>query len=275
VSDIMSELKQNSSLGYMELKNDVKRLKKNQTKICIVFVASIFSMLLILYTNTVTIAEQDDIELRSKYVIEPLRGDTVDLYKLWKLVEDQKLHVKIVNEANVSEEKLDLVKDAIMSKESVVISDLAFHKGPSDSFSTYYKGWKGVLEQASLHDTKYFIPTEFEIHENTHGGDIIIELSRQKDVSGFTGFTKSITRDNQILKSEITIYDVNNLEDEQLVTIIRHEMGHAIGLAHSTAPEDLMYPSIQSDHRYISECDIDAITELYAERQTSQVVCEK
>jgi len=45
--------------------------------------------------------------------------------------------------------------------------------------------------------------------------------------------------------------------------------------AHSTAPEDLMYPSIQSDHRYISECNIDAITELYAERQTSQVVCEK
>lgn len=271
----MSELEQNSSVGYMELENDVKRLKKNQTKICIVFMASVFAILLILYTDDIAISEQDDMEMRLKYVIEPLRGDTVDLYKLWKLVEDQKLHVGIVNEANVSKEKLDLIKDAIMSKESVVISDLAFHKDPKDSFSTYYKGWEGALEQASLHDTKYHIPTEFEIHENTNGGDIIIELSGQKDVDGFTGFTNSITRDNQILKSEITIYDVNNLADEQLATIIRHEMGHAIGLAHSTAPEDLMYPSIQSDHRYISECNIDAITELYAERQTSQVVCEK
>jgi predicted Zn-dependent protease len=28
--------------------------------------------------------------------------------------------------------------------------------------------------------------------------------------------------------------------------IIRHEFGHVAGLAHATAPEDLMYPVIQT-----------------------------
>ena len=51
-------------------------------------------------------------------------------------------------------------------------------------------------------------------------------------------------------------------------------MGHAIGLAHSTAPEDLMHPEIKTNFPYISECDIDALQSLYDGAKTSQVVCE-
>ena len=61
---------------------------------------------------------------------------------------------------------------------------------------------------------------------------------------------------------------------EALETIVRHELGHALGLAHSTAPEDLMYPTIETNFPYISECDVDAIERLYDGANTSEVICE-
>ena len=45
-------------------------------------------------------------------------------------------------------------------------------------------------------------------------------------------------------------------------------------LAHSSDPEDLMYPIIETNFPYASECDIDAIVLLYDGGETSQVICE-
>ena len=93
-------------------------------------------------------------------------------------------------------------------------------------------------------------------------------------MDGYTGYTKSIVEESEILKSFITIYDVSNLSNEQLETITRHEFGHALGLGHSTAPEDLMAPSIDMTYPYISECNVAAIVDLYNGAEDS-TVCEK
>lgn len=214
--------------------------------------------------------------IRSKYLIEDLRGDTVETWKLWKLDKESTLVVNIVNSDLIDERKLKAIKNAILSTEEINIDDSITHKGLAGTRSTYFVGWKGALQKAAETKTDYSIPFNFKIIEtDSEVGNIIITLSTAKDQDGYSGFTKSVVEGNEILKSHITIYDVDSLSDEMLEVIIRHEFGHALGLGHSTAPEDLMAPTISMLAPYISACDIDAIKKLYDGMAMNNVVCEK
>ncbi|MCH7647717.1 MAG: matrixin family metalloprotease [Thaumarchaeota archaeon] len=215
--------------------------------------------------------------LTSKYLIENLRGDTIDTGSSWKLGEGESLYVNIINSANISEDNLERVKNAIFSEDVIDIDNFLLHKGPAGTYSTYYLGWQGALKSAAKSETKLVIPTKFEIVESSVGvGDISITLTGLKDTDGYSGFTKSIAdeSENQILKSQITIYEADKLTGNQIDAILRHEMGHALGLAHSTAPEDLMAPKMQTEYPFISPCDVDAIISLYDGQSSSQVVCQ-
>lgn len=212
--------------------------------------------------------------LRTRYLIENLQGDTIDTWKSWRLVGNT-LNVNVLKSPRVTDHQLEVIRNAITSDRSMEIDDFIVHKGPRGSTSTYYEGWSGALKSIQQ-DTKYNIPTQFNFINTPGGeGDIIITLSNIRDSDGYTGYTKSIIENNEILKSFITIYDISNLTDEQLSTIIRHEFGHALGLGHSTASEDLMAPTIDMTIPYISECNIDAIANLYNGGEGGQTVCRK
>ena len=211
------------------------------------------------------------------YLIQNLRGDTIDTWLSWRLVPDSTLRVGIINGASFLE-KIPLIKEVVESEESIEVDDSLLHQGPKGSTSTYYIGWKAALQQASAKSTEFYIPSKLKVIESSRGeGEITIILTNDKNGDGYSGYTKSIADDsqNQILKSTITIYDVGSLNDEQFKAILRHEFGHALGLAHSTAPEDLMAPTIQTDYPYISDCDMDTIVQLYDGGKNSQVTCEK
>jgi len=222
--------------------------------------------------NTAAIAS-----FTSKYLIQNLRGDTIDTGISWKIVEGESLYVNIINSANISEDNLERVKNAIFSEDVIDIDNSFLHKGSTGTYSTHYMGWQGALKSAAKSETKLVIPTKFEIVESSNGvGDISITLTGLKDTDGYSGFTKSIAdeSENQILKSQITIYEADKLAGNQIGAILRHEMGHALGLAHSTAPEDLMAPQLQTAYPYISPCDVDAIISLYDGQSSRQVVCQ-
>jgi len=215
--------------------------------------------------------------IQSGYVIQNLRGDTIDTSLSWRLVSGATLHVGITNGEKYPE-KIPLIKEVVLSDKAIDIDNSLLHKDVKGSVSTYYVGWAGALKQASKEKTQLYIPSNLQVVESSEGeGDINIVLSNLKSGDGYTGYTTSIADDsnNQILKSTITIYDVENLSDNQFTTILRHELGHAFGLAHSTAPEDLMHPVIRTGYPYISDCDIDTIVELYDGGKNSQVTCEK
>lgn len=210
----------------------------------------------------------------SGYIVENLRGDTMSFYRYWKVSEGASLSVNILNPISISNETIEIIKKTIMSTETIDIDDSLMHKGPKNNFSTYYVGWKGALE--AVPETKIPIPKNFKIENSQKSnGDIIVILSNIKDRSGYTGYTKTILDGNQIVKAFITIYDVDSLSKSQLETIMRHEFGHALGLAHSSAPEDLMAPVIDMTYPYISHCNIMAISDLYNGNQDGTTICEK
>lgn len=247
--------------------------------IIVIFVAVIASV------NTYVLFENQRIEhsmgllnkpMQTGYVIQNLRGDTIDTWLSWNLVAGEMLTVNIKNSNAVTPEQLEAVKESIISTEVIALDDSLLHKGPKGSLSLYYKGWKGALESISSEQTKLFVPSQIEIIESASGeGDIVIEFTDLVNGDGYSGYTKSLTEGNQILKSSIIIYDVDSLTAEQIATIVRHEFGHALGLAHSTAPEDLMAPVVQTNYPYISECALEALRSLYDGSQNSQIVCEK
>ena len=275
-----------SDLHEQELKisNEIfsiqKKLKKSRSKTLLITELFLlpFVVLLVMASgigdNFVSSSGNDSGELRTRHLIENLRGDTVDTWKSWRLV-GTTMNINIVNAKGMSDDKIDVIEQAISKDEIIQIDDSLTHKGPKGIQSTYFTGWKGALEYANSEETKYNLPTDFNIIRSYGGeGDVIITLSNLRDSDGFTGYTKSIVDGNEILKSFITIYDVANLTDEELQTIVRHEFGHALGLGHSTAPEDLMAPTIDMAVPYISECNIDAIVDLYNGIQGS-TICEK
>ena len=275
----IDELKIQKNQLSKEIKNIQKEIKKSQSKTLLITELSLLPVVVLLILvsglgNSIIDFSGEQTSLKSRHLIENLRGDTVDTWKSWRIV-GTTLNVNILNSQGIPEERLDVIKGAITSDEILKVDDSITQKGPKGSSSTYFVGWEEALQTAALTETTYNIPTNLEIISSESGeGDIIITLSNLIDADGYTGYTKSVVDGNEILKSFITIYDVNNLTDEELSTIVRHEFGHALGLGHSTAPEDLMAPNIDMTVPFISECNIDAITDLYNGMQGS-TVCEK
>jgi predicted Zn-dependent protease len=213
--------------------------------------------------------------MKSGYLIQNLRGDTTETWVSWNLTPNKSLTFTILGESLVSPEKINEIKDVVLSEKSLQIDNSFLHKGLKGTSSTYYVGWTGAMKQASQNPTKMVVPQNFEYVSPEKGvADITIKLVSQRNGDGYSGYTQSTVDKNQILKSTISIYNVEELSTSQITTIVRHEFGHAIGLAHTTATEELMAPTITTDYPYISPCTVHAIEKLYDGNQKSEVVCE-
>lgn len=211
----------------------------------------------------------------SNYLIQNLQGDTVDTWVAWNIADGRVINIHVTNTANAPQSMIDAIKDAILSTKIVTIDDSLTGKGPKGTSSTYFVGWEGAIENAYSEPTKRYIPQKFDINGAPNGvGDIEIILTNDVNPDGYSGYTKSIVDGNEILKSKITIFKVNRLDSDRLESIIRHEFGHAMGLGHSTATEDLMSPMLP-DYPYISGCDVDTLKGLYDGDKNSKVVCQK
>lgn len=278
---VINELSQQDQIGssvdeIITAKNYNQKKYLSAIILSLIFVASIsVSYLLVLPVSSTPYIISESDQMMTGYVVQNLRGDTIDTWLSWRLVEGSIINVNLVDAEN-HPDKVEIVKRVLLSKETFEIDNSLLHKGPKGTTSTYYVGWSGALENTK-NPTDLYVPKEFNLIESQKGeGDITIRLTNQQSGDGYSGFTKSIadTTQNQILKSEITIYGVNGLSKAQFETILRHELGHALGLAHSTASEDLMYPTIKTDYPYISQCDIDAISALYDGEKKSEVICQ-
>lgn len=268
-----STSKRNSE-STLEQKTIVKHTSKYPKKYFVILSALAVSSLLIFFQVGMT-ANSDHTPLQTQYLIQNLKGDTTETWVSWNLTPNKVLTFTILGESLASTEQINEIKDVILSEKSLQIDNSLLHKGIKGTYSTYYVGWKGAMDQVSKNPTKMVVPNKFEyVSPNNGVADITIKLVSQKNGDGYSGYTNSVVDNNQILKSTITIYDVKELSSSQITTILRHEFGHALGLAHSTAPEELMSATITTDYPFISPCTIDAVEKLYDGNQKSEIVCE-
>jgi len=278
------ELEQEKIFAKHELKVETNEKEKAKNKFYKTIIISTLAIAVIIGGYSIMFAEitgnqyMVDIEPKtSGYTIQNLKGDIIDTYLSWRLAEGDIIRVNVLNADKYKPEFLEIIKKTILSEEPLEIDNSYLQKGPKGTVSIMYEGWAGAMKDIAKTETLLYVPTKFEVIESKSGeGDIVIELTNRKNADGFAGWTNSIADDsqNQILKSRITIFAADTLSEAELETIVRHELGHALGLAHSTAAEDLMYPAIETNFPYISECDIDAMERLYDGGNTSEVVCE-
>jgi hypothetical protein len=203
--------------------------------------------------------------LSSGYEIQNLKGDKVNTWVSWKIMSGDLFHIHVLASPLLTDERMSMIKDVIFST-----------KTSQQDGRTYYQGWLGALD--SINNTKYTIPIHLHtIPTNTGTGNVLIKLTDLSSPDGYSGYTKSITDEgnHQILKSTVTIYNVNELSPDDFKLVLRHELGHAFGLAHSDDPNDLMSTQISRDYPYISQCDTETLTSLYNGNEKSQVTCTK
>ena len=199
-----------------------------------------------------------------RYLMENLDGMQVATDVFWKIKPGEPLRVHIVNSDLVSEDKIDTIKEAILSEETVEIPNSELGKEPADLVATYYVGWRGALQEASQEQTAFSVPTDFQISESDKTlGDVSIILSNQQQNDRSTSSTKLIVdeNENQLLKAHITIFDVKNLRNYDFEDIVRHEFAHAMGLKH----QNQVNINLHEGHAYISQCNVDNIVKLYNE----------
>ncbi|MGH9999497.1 MAG: matrixin family metalloprotease, partial [Nitrosopumilaceae archaeon] len=174
----------------------------------------------------------------------------INTFLPWK-TQDKILQVSIIKETPLSPDQILSIKKAITGFGTIEFDD-----------TITYVSWQEALATTSEHKTKLSMPTIEMVSDNNEKADITIIITDAKDTRGYSGFTTHVLEDNMIVKSNITIYDINNITGEQISSITRHEFGHALGLAHADSPDDLMYDIVQVPS-YVTDCDIDTLLALY------------
>jgi len=173
-----------------------------------------------------------------------------DELRAWNEVKDNKIPVLILRDAKVSEKQVDIAEYVINAKEV-------------NSRRTLFLGWnEGIKEVSKSFGVE--IPTlQVQYTLNTTEA-IIIHLMDKVSNEGYDGYTNLFYGQNgKIQKAFIKIYNVDELNNIQLKIIIRHELGHALGLGHTNSKNDLMQSVIDMNYNAISLLDLKALAHIY------------
>ena len=169
----------------------------------------------------------------------------------WENVQENKIPVLIMRDAKVSENQVEIVEQAINSK--IV----------GNSERTLFFGWnEGIKEISKSFGVQ--VPTLEIQYKLERTEAITIHLSDKTNSQGYNGYTNLFYDANgNIEKALVTIYNTDELNKIQLESIIRHELGHALGLGHTNVENDLMQANINMNFNAISLLDLQALAHVY------------
>ena len=75
------------------------------------------------------------------------------------------------------------------------------------------------------------------------------------------------------LLNDIATTNLADKSDTEFIIILAHEIGHAIGLGHTSSPVDLMYYQLNPLQKQLGNDDIDGLTYLYGMNQPDILSC--
>ena len=131
---------------------------------------------------------------------------------------------------------------------------------PPGYYSDYYLGWQGALDNTNSTD----IRLNFNIDSYGGGGDIVITPTTRSHPEGFAGSASPVYLNGDINTVYITIYEIDKRTPNSVYSIVMHEMGHALGLGHSSAPEEVMHEKITTAYPYVSPCMMQGLEFAYS-----------
>lgn len=168
----------------------------------------------------------------------------------WKESTDNKIPVLIIRDAKVSETQVDIVEDAINSKEV---------KNSRTLFLGWNEGIKEISESFGVN-----VPTLEIQYKLDRTEAITIFLKDKPNQNGYNGYTNLFYDENgKIQRALVTIYNTDELNKIELESIVRHEIGHALGLGHTNVENDLMQEKININYNAISLLDLQALALVY------------
>jgi len=177
-------------------------------------------------------------------------GGQWDELRAWGEVKDNKIPVLVVRDAKVSVKQVDIVEYIINAKEV-------------NSKRTLFLGWNEGIKKVS-ESFGVEVPTLQVQYTLNSTEAIIIHLMDKTSNEGYDGYTNLFYDQNgKIQKAFIRIYNVDELNNIQLKIIIRHELGHALGLGHTNSKNDLMQSIINMNYNAISMLDLKALAHIY------------
>lgn len=141
-----------------------------------------------------------------------------------------------------------------------------------------YSRWPDLL--AGLKTESKNVPYMQLIEADRENADIKVFMEAEPHPANKVGSAK-ILRDKATLEiayAEVHIYSTYDLHrDGILESVLKHELGHALGVGHSTAEVSIMHsPIVIADGTVlggIGQCEAEAVSSLYLDRNVREIVC--